>query len=276
MSSSPAPAPTPEPPRLSLPDSEPAWALTRDDVLLQLEHEPTFVIISAGDPTRPFGRVPAFTLYRDGTVLFTRDSEQRRGLFRYSVFEWAARDHIEHVRALGVARMRSYLDECNPAPHRPVCAADASITILRTRLPDGSLHEVRNYNGFAARLAAQLHAVYDRIARLAAPRTGVDLYLPHAATLFVRRIAAPSDLDDAELARARPWPLDADWLSRTAASGAQVIEIPQIRAIIAATGTNTPHNQLFVLGEAFVRVSMVPWLPGHDHRAALDRRDMPR
>ncbi|MFY0533051.1 hypothetical protein [Nannocystis pusilla] len=68
-------------------------------MLLQLEHEPTFVIVSAGDPTQPFGRVPAFTLYRDGTVLFTRDSEQRRGLFIYSVFEWAAKDHIEHVRA---------------------------------------------------------------------------------------------------------------------------------------------------------------------------------
>ncbi|WP_434426559.1 hypothetical protein [Nannocystis pusilla] len=245
-------------------------------MLLQLEHEPTFTIVFAGDPTRPFGRVPAFTLYRDGTVLFTRASEQRRGLFIYSVSEWAARDHIEHVRALGVARMRDYLDDCNPSPQRRVCAADASVTIVRARLPAGALHEVRNYNGFAARLAAQLHAIYDRVARLAAPRTGVDLYLPQAATLFVRRVGARSDLDDAELARARPWPLDADWLTRTAASGAQVIDVPQIRAMIAATGTNTPENQLFVLGDEFVRASMVPWLPGHDHRAALERRDATR
>ncbi|WAS90452.1 hypothetical protein [Nannocystis punicea] len=270
--SSPSTAPASPEPAPSLPETEPAWSLTQADVLLQLEEEPTFAVGSAIDPAHPYGRVPSFTLYRDGTVLFQDGSRHRRGLLQYHMFERVAEDHLEHVRQLGVTRLHSHEDDCIPRGRTQLCVADASVLILRARLPDGSVRELRNYNGFEPKLPAPLHAIYDRIARLSQPRGGADHYLPHAATLFVHRARPPSELDAAVIARARPWPLGPELLARALASGVEVLAVPEIRTMFAATGTNSPQDVLFILGEDLVHATMIPWLPGQDHRAAIAQR----
>lgn len=221
-------------------------------------------------------RVPSFTLYRDGTVVFVERTDSGHALRMWRMPEHEARDHIEHVRALGVARLRSYSHHCLRTGHDSRCISDAGVRVLRARLPDGALRELRIYAGFAPRLTEQLHAIYDRITAIEAHYQGSPLYLPRGATLFVvpleREVAG---LAPESRARMRPWPLDGETLQRAPAAKKVALEVPQIRTMIAAAGSNIVRDQLFVHGGRLVYASMIPWLPDADHREAIARARRP-
>jgi hypothetical protein len=251
---------------------DPTRTLTADDILLQHAYEAGMLAPIAGDTQQAFGRVPSFTLYRDGIAVFVERTDNGHALRMWRMPEHEARDHIEHVRALGVARLRGYSHHCLRTGHYSRCISDAGVRVLRARLPDGTLRELRNYAGFAPRLTEQLHAIYDRITAIEAHYQGSALYLPRGATLFVvpleREVA---DLAPESRARMRPWPLDDETLQRALAAKKVALEVPQIRVMIAATGSNIVRDQLFVHGGRLVHASMIPWLPDADHREAIAR-----
>jgi hypothetical protein len=275
----PAPAAASECPRVEAPSGaevgerelpaapDPRWALTPDDVLLQLELVPTYGFTLVGNPLRPHGRVAEFTLYRDGTVIFVERGTDRIALVVGHVGEDGAADDIAHVRALGVDTLRDHHEHCLSMGRGRTCVSDSVFKILRARLADGTLRELQNYNGFAPEHMEMLHAIYDRITAIAASRSPAPLYLPHASTLFV----IDADLSPLGKARAIPWPLDDELLAAGVASGVLALETEDTRAMIAATGTNLVRNVIFRLGDRYVYASVIPWLPHDDHRDAIAR-----
>lgn len=273
---SPSPAmPKPELRAPRMPEVDTAWMLTMADVLLQLEHIPTSGLNGTSCiPERAFGRVPAFTLYRDGTILFADDSPDGDAFLFYRLSQSDTAETLRHVEKLGMGRLSSHLEHCVTVGRRRSCVSHATIRALRARFPDGTRREIWNYNGYVVKGSVELRAIYDRIAVLSAPRwrQQIWLYRPHAATLsVVPHWRDPKKMTTEERADARPWPLAAEILAPALAARVIVLDGPQIEAMIAATGTNLIDDQLFALDDRFVRVSMIPWLPAVDHRAAIAR-----
>jgi hypothetical protein len=278
-------APAPEPPAAEPakafeppPAPDPAWSLSPTDVVLQLEYEPTLAVVVASNPTKPFGRIPTFTLYRDGTIIFEeeRGGGSRGTLLTHRLSENEAAYHLEHVQKLGFAQIRSHTSSCLPTPQGDMCLSDSSYLLLRAKTPGGPRREIRNYAGWEPRHQAQLHAIYDRIKVLSAEgRTARDVrpYLPPKATLFLSRPYAPDALEPRFLAAAHPWPLPAALLDQAGAEGPSFVAIDaaQVRALFAAAGENVVQNEWFRQGERLVQATVVPWLPGVDHTAAIEQ-----
>jgi len=63
--------------------------------------------------------------------------------------------------------------------------------------------------------------------------------------------------------------LGAALLDRALRSGVVVLDVAEIQAMIAVTGSNVFRDEWFVLGDRLVYATMVPWLPGVDYRAAV-------
>lgn len=266
-------APEPAKPDVPAPELyalEPTQVLTIDDLLLQHAWEHGMLAPVAGDVHQPYGRLPSFTLYRDGTVLFTERNGLVHSLRMWRMPEGDARDHIEHVRALGAAQLRNHSHHCLDEGRYRRCISDAGVRVLRVRLADGTLRELRNYAGFEPRRVEQLQAIYDRITAIEAHYRNSPLYLPRGATLFVTPLEREvADLHPDSRARLRLWPLDDETLQRALADKKVALEVPQIRAMIAATGTNVVRDDLFVHEGRPFYASMIPWLPHADYREAI-------
>ena len=146
--------------------------------------------------------------------------------------------------------------------------------MLRASVRDGRLREIKNYAGWEPRHSEELHAIYSFVAELRTPDPAARLYIPHAATLFVRAPRDPSRADASFRARAIPWPLSDDLLGPPGAQELQVsvLDVPQIQAMTAAAGTNHINEVWFIRGDRLVQASMIPWLPGEDHRPAIASR----
>lgn len=253
------------------PVSEPAWALTSSAILLQYETQPTFAVGAATDPFSPYGRVARFTMFRDGTILASK--EDARGLFVWQIAPERAAAHLARVHELGFPKLRSHTSDCIGPPARRRCVADASFQVLRAHVREG-LREIKNYAGWEPRHPKELQAIYELVTELRAFDPAARLYVPHAATLFVRAPRGPSRADDAARARALPWPLPGDLLGPPGAQELQVsvLDVPQIQAMTAAAGTNHVDGLWFTHGDRLVQASMIPWLPGEDHRPAIASR----
>lgn len=260
------------------PTPDPTWSLSTDDVALQLEDEATSTIDTETTLLEPFGRTPAFTLYRDGTVIFEEDrrDRDRAGIFVYRLPEFWVTDTLDHVRRLGFAQMRSYTNTCLMVPGGPMCMSDGSYPVLRVKLPGRPRREIRNHGGWEPRHQARLTAIYDRIRLLRFDgQRAVDVrpYLPPKATLFLSTLHALSALDTQTLASAHPWPLPAALVDQAGAEGPlfMAIDAAQVRALIVAAGTNAVRREWFLEGDRMVQATVVPWLPGVDHTAAIEQ-----
>jgi hypothetical protein len=260
-------------------DPDPTRSLSNASLILQLEYEQTFSAEPVGDPFKAYGRVPELSLYRDGTVIYAGEFSRRRGVFAYHLTKEQAAMHLEHVQGLGFAGIRDQDSSCSEGGVKRMCGSDAPYAVLRARVAGDKLREIRNYAGMAMRKEAMLHAIFDRIELLGAPdpvasEEPLYLYLPRAATLFMVVLREPNNLDKKYVERAIQWPLAAELVAQAEASKQRqlvtVIEAPEIQKLIAATGTNTPRHQWFRQGERLVAVSVVPWMPGVDHRAAIE------
>lgn len=241
-----------------------------DDILLQLDYETTFGLVDIVDPFRPFGSFPAVTLYRDGTVI-TSDHHGTRFWRRGE--QVAARD-LEHVRALGAAKIRNHTSGCKKTLRGKSCVSDSARVHLRFRQRDGKLRDVVNYAGFSDTHQAQLDAIYDRLEIIGtAPWSGarpVMPWIPADASLFLRFAEDIEPVDREGLAKAAPWPLAADIFERAVREQWIVVAIdrPQILALTDRLGAHGGPAS-FRLDDRVVRVKLVPWLPGVDHRAAI-------
>ena len=242
-------------------EPDPVWDLGPKDVMVQLAYEPSFAAVLARNPFHSDGRIPPFTLYADGTIIY--HPGDRDGV-------WVTKDPrrlpertIRHFLALGFEDVESHESSCWPTDEGKSCLSDASTMILRVRL-DGELQERRNYAGIAVTKGAELQAMYDRIDLLSrASPFGERLYIPERATLWVEE----SSGEQAELHGADPWPLSADRLPPVDAADPTklVLEGEELSRTLDVIGEKMMRHRYFTDGERVVVAVLVPWLPGETH-----------
>jgi hypothetical protein len=76
------------------------WALTPADILMQLDHQPTFAAVDVRNPFEPYGRVPKITVYRDGTILYRGSFPHESGFFVTRYGSTVVQHHLDHVLEL--------------------------------------------------------------------------------------------------------------------------------------------------------------------------------
>lgn len=265
-------------PRQSPPERpDPTARLTEADIVLQLAYESTFAAVTLIHPQKPFGYVPAVTLYRDGTVIAF---DQIHGTRWWSRGEHRAASDLEHVHALGFAKLRSHMGDCRTTASGRSCVADAANVRLRVRRPDGTTRDLVNYAGNAAKHQAQLDAIYDRLEIIATPPpTGgpraAQPWIPARASLFLRFAEEIEPSDREGLARALPWPLASELFERARQQSWIVVALDreQVLHVVDTLGTaGIPRT--FRVGDEVVHAALVPWLPGVDHRPAIATTDL--
>jgi hypothetical protein len=234
--------------------------LKPEDILLQLTYEPGFTL---PEYRFAFGRTPYFTLLADGSVMYIDESQDFKVMeARLSQDEAAAL--LQQVREMGFARLESHTDMCGKlADGSEPCIADASTTVMRVRMEDGSLREIRNYANFS-----NGPTTYDAIYNLMNEYThsAAAVYVPHAAALFIRMVPQP------EMASPAEWPLDAAYIQRAqnapeqftaVALSAEEAALWQKNVGVVAAPIVFQHE-----GQS-VSAMFVPWLPGEDFTAEM-------
>lgn len=224
-------------------------------ILIQLTFEPGF---SLPEYRYPFGRTPYFTLLADGHVIYI-DETQDFKVMQAQLSKEEAAALLQKVRDMGFARLESHTDMCGKlADGSEPCIADASTSVMRVRMEDGSLREIRNYARFS-----NGPVVYDAIYNLLNDyrHPAAALYMPHAATLFVR-IAPPP-----EMASPADWPLDPAYVKRAQTAPDQftavVLSAEEAALWQKVVGLDNTSITFQLKGQP-VAAFFVPWLPGED------------
>lgn len=234
------------------------------EVLVQLDWEGGF---TPPEVAVPFGRVPAFTLLADGRVLYL-DWDDTADVFQEKLLITQLRQDetealLQQVLDMGFARLESHLDFCMALDDgTSQCVADAGYSVLRVRLPEGDLREIRNWAGFANDPQA-LAAILDLLSNYRHPEAVP--FVPVKASLFIRPI--PS----AEGVKVDDWPLDPGWLTPPAPA------VEQWAGVLAGEEWNTLlQRSSWNVGTRYYRhaaqyyqVVLVPWLPGTDYTDAV-------
>ncbi len=236
-------------------------ALDPKQVVLQLDFEPTFFRPEA---FHLFGRVPAFTLFADGTVIYIdegqRYDEQRVLQARLTPEETAG--FLQSIIDLGFERLESHTDICHDVGGgMQECVADDSFTILRALTAEGALREVKIYSDFSDEPQV-LEAVRSRLTGYSHPEA--QAYSPMQATLF---ISPGARVEDAQI---HPWTLEGRYLNRAAGGSLQawVLEGSDLETFMAASPRNIGDFWFEQDGRLY-NAYLIPWLPGADHRAAI-------
>jgi hypothetical protein len=234
------------------------------EVLIQLDWEGGFTLPEAAVP---FGRVPAFTLLADGRVFYldwddTAETFQEQ-LLVAQLGQDEAEALLQRVLDLGFAGLESHLDFCMVLDDgTSTCVADAGYSVLRVRLPEGNLREIRNWAGFANDPEA-LVAILDLLTEYRHPEA--VLYVPDRASLFIRSI--PS----AEGVKIDDWPLDPGWLTPPAPGVEQWAGVlrDQERDVFLQGSSWNMGTHYYRYADRFYQVVLVPWLPGTDYTDAV-------
>lgn len=173
--------------------------LDADEILIQLTYEPGFTL---PEYRFPFGRTPYFTLLADGRVIYIDETKDYR-VMQAQLSQAEAAALLQKVLDMGFERLESHTDMCGKsADGSESCVADASTSVLRVRVENGSLREIRNYANFSD-YPVTYDAIYNLLNGYAHPEAAI--YVPHAATLFVRIVPR----------RKRPRPPIGPWIPPT-------------------------------------------------------------
>ena len=247
------PAATPTP-------AAPFAGLDAEEVLIQLDYEPGFV---PPEYRFPFGRTPYFTLLADGRAIYIDESQDFKVMQAQLTPEEAAA-LLQKVRDMGFARLESHTDMCGTlADGSESCIADASTSVMRVRMEDGSLREIRNYANFSNG-PATYEAIYNLLNEYTHPSATV--YVPHAATLFVRIVPPP------EMSSPADWPLDPAYVKRAQAAPEQFTAVALSAEEAALWQRDVGINNgsiTFQLDGQPVSGMFVPWMPGEDFSAEI-------
>jgi len=240
-------------------------ALSPSTILVQQDYEPGF---SMFELHFDFGRVPPFTLYADGTLIYV---EQGRTYDEQQVMQAALTPDetvtlVQKVLDAGFERLESYTDFCqDQGDGTELCIADASTSVLRLRLSGEELREIKIYAEFANHpdVLENINALFSGYKHPAARP-----YTPSGATLFIQPLVEARDVT------LQPWPLDADWLSRLDFGERVAVAVPltgeNLARYLAAVSRNS-GDSFFTLDDEDYRAFLVPWLPGVDFTAAIQR-----
>jgi hypothetical protein len=248
----PAAAPTPAP------TAAPTFVISgldAEDILIQLTYEPGFVL---PEYRYPFGRTPYFTLLADGRAIYV-DENQDAKVMQAQFTQAEAAALLQKIRDMGFERLESHTDMCGMmADGTQSCIADASTSVMRVRLENGSLREIRNYANFSNG-PATYEAIYNLLNQYTHPQAAI--YVPHAATLFVRIVPPPENSSPAD------WPLDANYVKRAQAASDQfaAIVLNTEEAAVWQKNVGIDNSPItFQLNGQPVSGFFVPWLPGDD------------
>lgn len=234
--------------------------LEAEDILVQLDYEPGF---SLPEFRFAFGRTPFFTLLADGRVIYVDESRD----FKVMVAQLSAEEAaalLEQVREMGFAELESHTDMCGLMPDgTEACVADASTTVMRVRMADGSLREIKNYANFS-----KSPVTYDAIFNLLNDWSHAEaaVFEPAAAALFVRIAPPPEDASPAD------WPLSAEIVKRAEAAPEQFTAVVLSAEEAALWQKNVGVNNTYItfqLDGQPVTAFFVPWLPGQDFAAEV-------
>ncbi len=261
-----APTATAEPPQANPTGVVPQLdlgSLPPGSVLLQRDYEPGF---TRPELHYPYGRIAPFTLFADGTLVYLREGqvESDQRLLQVSLSPEAALELWQEVLEAGFERLESHTDFCKDLENgTQECVADAGTWILRARLADGELREIKIYSDFANDPAA-----FEQINRLLAgyEHPNAQPYELEGATLFLRPMSEPAGTAVQE------WPLDKQWLSQLQAGIEETVAVPLKGESLAQYLAVVSGN----IGDAFFEregtvyaAYLVPWLPGADYTAEI-------
>ncbi|HSR33168.1 MAG TPA: hypothetical protein VLY63_21595 [Anaerolineae bacterium] len=229
------------------------------EVLVQLDWEGGF---APPEVAVPFGRVPVFTLLADGRVFYVDWGDPMEPSQELVIAQLTPEERdalVQQILELGFERLESYLDQCQEqADGSSQCVADAGYSILRVRLPQGDLREIRNWHEFANDPEALL-AIRGLLSEYRHP--DAVPYLPARGSLFIRPILSAEGLTVAD------WPLNATWLTPPEAAVEQwagVLSEGEWDALVKVTSRNM-GTFAFRDADQFYHVVLVPWLPGTDY-----------
>jgi hypothetical protein len=212
----------------------------------------------------PFGRTPYFTLLADGRVIYVDDARDFQ-VMQAQLSQDDAAALLLQVREMGFGLLESHTDMCGQMDDgSETCVADASTTVMRVRMEDGSLREIRNYANFSNG-PATYEAIYNLLNDYSHQQAAV--YVPHAATLFVRIAPQPEMPSPAE------WPLDPAYVQRALAATPEQFIAVALSAEEAAQWINevgaNNASVTFQLDNQYVSAHFVPWLPAEDFTADI-------
>jgi hypothetical protein len=229
--------------------------LDAEAILIQLTYEPGF---SLPEFRFPFGRTPYFTLLADGRAIYI-DENQDFKVMQAQLTQDEAAALLQKVRDMGFARLESHTDMCGKmADGSEACIADAATNVLRVRMENGRLREIRNYANFSNG-PVTYEAIFNLLNEYVHPEAAV--YVPHAATLFVRIVPPPENSSPAD------WPLDPTYVKRAQAAPDQFTAVILSAEEAASWQRNVGINSnsiTFQLNGQPVSGFFVPWLPGED------------
>jgi hypothetical protein len=249
------PAVKPTQPASTAAPAEGLSGLKDEDVLIQLTYEPGFTL---PEYRYPFGRTPYFTLLADGRVIYI-DENQDNLVKQVQLTKEEAAALLQQVRDMGFANLESHTDMCGiQADGAETCIADASTSVMRVRMTDGSLREIRNYANFS-KSPATYAAIFNLLNDYSNAKAVV--YHPHAATLFIRIVPPP------EMSSPTDWPLDPAYVTRAQSAADQFTAVTLNADEAAEWQKNVGINNrsiTFQLKGQPVSGFFVPWLPGED------------
>jgi len=236
-------------------------SLADDDILLQLAYEPTF---STPSSRYPYGRVPEFTLLADGRLFYMAEEELDRSLKIIILSPEDTNEMLQEMLDLGIAILEDYTEDCMlQSDGNSLCIEDAPFTILRQRLPDESLKEVRSYANFSNEPKI-LEVIIQRLSNYTHP--GAEMYQPSEAALFLQSILGEVS------GNAQQYPLVGNFAPPTLNDSgiwAFYLSSEELTTYLQAIiDKRTPS--IFEINNNLYQAELVPWLPGADYREQLE------
>jgi hypothetical protein len=230
------------------------------DILAQFDWEGGWVYWEA---SVPLGGVPVFTLLADGSTFYVADGEHPHLVPAQTMVAHLtpseAQELVQRVLNLGFECLESYADQrWQLADGTVERVVDSVTSVLRVRLPNGELREIRNYADFANDRQA-LQAIRTFLDAYQHPQA--EPYIPEKATLFIKPVPEPSGVALLD------WPLDPAWLvppQPATAPWAAVLAGSDLETLLAVTGLNMGEFW-FRDADRFFAVYLVPQIPGVDY-----------
>lgn len=273
-----APAPPPRDPTSPFPER---WA--RDTgkegaVLVRMDLEQTLGVVltcAAGGAPRNYAslfaglKLPLFTLYEDGSVIFVRTSGERR-VMRVQLDPASVQALLDELQTLGIDRIDSRPRRCDLQQNPRSCMTDAAVSVIELKLPGKKPKTLRNY-ALVAQHQTELDAVLARL-RSFDSKEALD-YLPSQAALVMEKCPADVALDSALLARFKPWPFEVQVLwppQSNAEVWARVVPAEPFYRGLYEEGAPLGTSRGFTHKDRLYTAYVTPLLPGADPKPIND------